>query len=163
MMQKQARKIQHEVASAYGIATHSFGAEPNRHLQVFKARARPSPLSSPPFPVDTTVVPSPSVHTYFAPPASNLCTCVHHAPPGLLPQTATRCLQHIRSSQGAMPARCSVWTLLCSSVTDALRCQLNGCQGDGCRGALFLIGRAGGGRINTTGPAVGRGGCAVPG
>ncbi len=37
---KQARAIAHQVAAGYGLASQSFGAEPNRHLQLFKARVR---------------------------------------------------------------------------------------------------------------------------
>ncbi|CAL8468912.1 g8453 [Coccomyxa elongata] len=34
---KQARHIQHALADQYGLASQSFGAEPNRHVQLFKA------------------------------------------------------------------------------------------------------------------------------
>ncbi|BDA43092.1 probable E3 ubiquitin-protein ligase ZNF598 at N-terminal half [Coccomyxa sp. Obi] len=34
---KQARHIQHVLADQYGLASQSFGAEPNRHVQLFKA------------------------------------------------------------------------------------------------------------------------------
>ncbi len=40
---KQARHIAHLLAEQYGLATQSFGAEPNRCVQLFKVR---SPLCS---------------------------------------------------------------------------------------------------------------------
>ena len=33
---KQERHIMHQLAQAYGLATQSFGAEPARHIDVFK-------------------------------------------------------------------------------------------------------------------------------
>lgn len=35
---KQARHIAHLLAEQYGLATQSFGSEPNRHVQLFKVR-----------------------------------------------------------------------------------------------------------------------------
>lgn len=33
------RQVAHELAAQYGLATQSFGSEPARHIQLFKARA----------------------------------------------------------------------------------------------------------------------------
>lgn len=38
-MPKQERHVLHMLAQEYGLATQSFGAEPNRYVDLFKVRA----------------------------------------------------------------------------------------------------------------------------